>query len=68
MGKTHSVHPPLSVGGGGDGWRGGGGGGETPIKSSKTERLDRTSTFRGGCLERRGEFFQGSGWQFSHEK
>ena len=25
---------------------------------------DKTSTFRGGCWERWGDFFQGAGWNF----
>ena len=45
----HSVHSPLSAGGG-----------RAPTKFSKRggEGLDRTSTFRGGCKERGGNFFQ----------
>ena len=31
---------------------GGGRGVEPPIKSSKGQRLEKTSTFRGGCWER----------------
>ena len=59
MRKFHSVHPPLSAGGGGV---------EPPIKSSKTERLGRTSTCRGGCWEKGGEFFQRRRLQFLHKK
>ena len=62
MGKSHSLLPPVSNGGGGDG--GGGGGGELPIKSSKRERLGRTSTFRGSCLERRVNLFREVGGIF----
>ena len=32
---------------------------EPPTKFSKRGGLDRTSTFRGGCWERGGDFFQG---------
>ena len=42
---------------------------EPPTKFSKRGRLDRTSTFRGGLLRKRGgDFFKGGGLQFSHEK
>ena len=41
---------------------------EPPTKFSKRGGgLDRTSTFRGGCWERGGDFFQGGGLQFSHK-
>ena len=40
---------PLSAGGRGV---------EPPIKFLKRAGLDRTSTFRGGCWERGGDFFQ----------
>ena len=36
---------------------------EPPSGFSKRAGLDKTSTFRGGCLERRGDFFQG-GYNF----
>ena len=41
---------------------------EPPTKFSKRRGLDRTSTFRGGLLEKRGWLFQGGGLQFSHKK
>ena len=38
---------------------------EPPIKSSKRERLDRISTFRGGCWKREGlNFFREGGCNF----
>ena len=52
MGKSHIVHPPLFAGGEGV---------KPPIKSSKSGRPGKTSTFRGGCWERGGEFVQGRG-------
>ena len=62
---THSVHLFVVV----VVFFGGGGGGvEPPIKSSKMERLGRTSTFRGGCWEKGGEFFQERRLRFLHEK
>ena len=44
-----------------------GGGVELHTKLKKGG-LDRTSTFRGGCWERGGDFFQGGGVQLSHNK
>ena len=46
--------PPVSAGGG----AGRGDGVEPTTKFSKRGRLDRISVFRGGCLERGGNFFQ----------
>ena len=54
MGGGHSGHPPLSAGGGG----------LASNQIFKKGGLDRTSTFRGGCWERGGDFFQ-EGLQFS---
>ena len=34
----------------------------------KKERLDRTSTFRGGCWESEGDFFRVAGLLFSDQK
>ena len=54
--------PPLSVGGGGV---------KHPTKFKKGG-LDKTSTFKGGCWEREGDFFQVEGGggevQLSHHK
>ena len=59
----HSVHPsPFLQGAGGEG-----GGVEPPTKFSKRGGLDRTSTFRGGLLRKRGVTFS-RGLQFSHKK
>ena len=51
----HSVHPPLSVGGGGGGW--------ASDQIFKKAELDRISVFRGELLGKRGEgdFFQEGG-------
>ena len=47
--KSNSVYPPLSAAG-------------LSIQPNfKKGGLDRTSTFRGGCWERGGDFFQGGG-------
>ena len=55
----HSVHPlPFLLEGG---W------GCTSNQIFKKGELDRTSTFRGGCWERWGDFF-GGGLQFSQKK
>ena len=61
--KSNSVYPPppLSVGGGGV---------KHPTKFKKGG-LDKTSTFKGGCWEREGGFFQVEGGgevQLSHHK
>ena len=59
LAAQHNVRfPPLSWG------VGGGGGGVKPPNFQKGGRgLDKTSTFRGDCWERGGDFFQG-GLQF----
>ena len=46
---THSVHPPLSAGGGG----------KPPTKFSKRGGLTGPTLLEGGCWERGGDFFQG---------
>ena len=55
--KIHSVHPPSFCRGGG----------LSPNQIFKKGGLDKTSTFRGGCWERGGDFFRGERLQFSHK-
>ena len=46
-----------------------GGGGRLSLQHNLKKRgLYRTSIFRGGCLKRGGDFFQGKGVQLSHNK
>ena len=56
--KIHGVHPapPISAGQGG------------ANQIFKKRGLDKTPTFRGGLLGKRGDFSQGMGTQFSHKK
>ena len=55
--KIHSVHPPSFCRGGG----------LSPQPNFQKGGLEKTSTFRGCCWERGGDFFPGEGLQFSHK-